>query len=99
MRRTILAALFISLVFLVNLALGAAQESFIKDKTGDGAVLTLRDGSVWEVSPVHRNESKEWQPGDRITVMESKDCLFNLTHGESVDARLIQDPPQKDYRR
>ena len=98
MRRTILAALFISLVFLVNLALGATQESFIKDKTGDGAVLTLRDGSVWEVSPVHRNESKEWQLGDRITVMESKDCLFNPTHGESVDARQIQ-PPQQDYRR
>jgi hypothetical protein len=98
MRRTILAVLLISLVFLVNLALGAAQESFIKDKTGDGAVLTLRDGSVWEVSPAHRSESKEWQPGDRITVMESKDCLFNLAHGESVDARQIQ-PPQQDYRR
>lgn len=99
MRRTILAALLISLIFSVSLALAAAQESFLKDKTGDGAVLTLRDGSVWEVSPEHRSESQEWQPGDRITVMESQDCLFNVIKGESVDVRLIQAPPQQDYRR
>jgi hypothetical protein len=94
MRRTVLAALLISLIFLVSLALGAAQESFLKDKTADGAVLTLRDGSVWQVSSAHRSESREWQPGDKVTVMESKDCLYNVPRGESVDARLLQSPPQ-----
>ena len=90
MKRMILAALLVSAVFSVNLAWGAAQETFLKSKTGDGAVLTLGDGSVWEVAPAHRDESADWQAGDRISIMESKDCLFNGTHGESVDARQLQ---------
>lgn len=97
MGRTSIIALLILLFFSVNLAVGAAQETFIRDKTGDGAVLTLGDGSVWEISASHRSESKEWEPGDKIKIMESKDCLFNETHGESVDARLIQ-PLQQDRR-
>ncbi len=90
MRRIILATLLISAVLLVNLAWGAAQQTYLKGQTGDGAVLTLGDGSVWEIKPVHRSESKEWEVGDKITIMESKDCLFNATQGESVDAHLIQ---------
>lgn len=92
MRRIILAIVLMSLVLWVNLALGAAQETFLKGQTDGGAVLVLGDGSVWEVSAAHRSESKEWEPGDRITIMESKDCLFNITHGESVDARMIKSP-------
>jgi hypothetical protein len=95
MKRIILAMLLISLVLLVNLALGAAQETFLKAQTGGGAVLILGDRSVWEVSAAHRSESEDWQPGDKITIMESKDSLFNVTHGESVDARLIQ-PAKQD---
>lgn len=98
MRRIILAMLLISLVLLVNLAWGAAQETFLQSQTGDGAVLTLGDGSVWEVSPAHRSESADWRTGDRITIMESKDCLYNVAHGESVDARQLQ-PPQQGYGR
>jgi len=98
MRRIILATLLLSVVLLVNLAWGAAQETYLKSQTGDGAVLTLGDGSVWEVAPAHRRESADWETGDRIKIMESKDCLFNVTQGESVDARLIQ-PSQQDYRR
>ena len=90
MRRIILATLFILAVLSVNLAWGAAQETFLKSQTGAGAVLTLGDGSVWEISTAHRSESKEWEVGDKITIMDSKDCLFNSTQGESVDARLIQ---------
>lgn len=90
MRRIILVTLLISAVLMVNMAWGAAQETFLKSQTGAGAVLTLGDGSVWEVSPAHRSETKEWEVGDKITIMESKDCLFNANHGESVDARLIQ---------
>jgi hypothetical protein len=99
MRRITLATLLILVVILVNLAMGAAQESFLKGKMDDGAVLILGDGSIWEVSPAHRSESKEWRPGDRITIPDSKDCLFNVSHAEAVDARLIQKSPQPDYRR
>jgi len=93
MRRIIMITLLISVVLLANLAWGAAQETFLRGQTDDGAILILGDGSAWEVSPAHRSESKEWQPGDKITIMDSKDCLFNVTHGESVDARLIQKNP------
>jgi hypothetical protein len=93
MRRIILATLVLSIVLLVNLAWGAAQETYLKSQAGDGAVITLGDGSVWEVSPAHRSESAEWETGDRITIMQSKDSLFNATQGESVDARLIQPSP------
>jgi len=98
MRRIILATLLLSVVLLVNLAWGAAQETFLQSQTGDGAVLTLGDGSVWEVAPAHRSESADWQAGDKITIMESKDCLFNVNQGESVDARPLQ-PLRQDYRR
>lgn len=98
MRRIILATLLLSVLFLVNLAWGAAEQTYLKSQTGDGAVLTLGDGSVWEVAPAHRDESADWKTGDRITIMESKDCLFNVNQGESVDARLLQ-PLRQDYRR
>lgn len=94
MRRICWATLLILVVLLVNLAMGAAQETFLRGQMDDGGVLVLGDGSVWEVSPAHRSESKEWQAGDKITIMESKDCLFNANHGESVDARLIKQPPK-----
>lgn len=93
MRRIILVTLLISVVLLTNLAWGAAQETFLKGQTDDGAILILGDGSAWEVSPAHRSESKEWQPGDKITIMDSKDCLFNVNHGEAVDAHQIQKSP------
>jgi hypothetical protein len=87
-----LVTLLLSVVLLVNLAWGAAQETYLKSQTGDGAVLILGDGSIWEVSPPHRHESKEWRAGDKITIMESRDCLFNAAHGESVDARQLPPP-------
>ena len=93
MRRIILATLLILTVLLVNLALGASQETFLKGKTENGAVLLLGDGSTWEVAPAHRSESEDWEPGDRITIPNSKDCLFNVNHGEAVDAHLIQKTP------
>ncbi len=93
MRRIVLATLLILVVLLVNLASGATQETFLKSKTDDGAVLILGDGSTWEVSPGHRSESNDWRPGDKITIPTSKDCLFNVNHGEAVDARLLQKIP------
>jgi len=94
MKRIILVTLLISLVLGANLAPGAAKETFLKSRTADGAVLVLGDGSVWEVSPPHRSESREWQAGDQIKIMESKDCLYNVAHGESVDVRQLQ-PSQR----
>jgi hypothetical protein len=90
MKRVILALLLVAVIFGVHTAWGAGQQTFLKSQTGDGAVLTLADGSVWEVAPAHRSESAEWRPGDRIVIMESKDSLFNSNQGESVDARLLQ---------
>ncbi len=98
MRRIIPAMLLLSVVLLVSLAWGAAEQTYLKSQTGDGAVLTLGDGSVWEVAPAHRSESADWETGDRITIMQSKDSLFNVNQGESVDARPLQPSPQ-DYRR
>jgi hypothetical protein len=93
MRRIILVTLLLSLVLSVNLAWGAAEQTYLKSRAGDGAVLTLGNGSVWEVAPAHRDESADWQTGDRITIMESKDCLYNVNKGESVDARPLQPHP------
>ena len=92
MRRIILVTLLISAVLMANLAWGAAQQTFLKSQTGAGAVLTLGDGRVWEISPAHRSEAKEWEVGDKITIMESKDCLFNASQGESVDAVRFSPP-------
>ena len=93
MKRIILATMLILSILSANLALGAAQETFLQGKMDNGAVLILGDGSAWEVAPAHRDESADWLPGHRIKITDSKDCLFNLTKGEAVDARLIKRAP------
>ena len=99
MRHIILATMLILVVLSLSLPVGATDATFIKSKTDDGSVLILGNGSVWEVVAKHRNESKEWSLGDRITVPDSKDCLFNISHGEAVDAQPLQTNPQQEYRR
>jgi len=61
-------------------------EQSIMAITDDNEVLALSDGTVWSL------ESPEmWATGDKITVGESEDTLYDATEGESVSATKVGD--------
>jgi len=90
MGRIIKTTMLILLICLLNLPLGAADETFLKSKSDDGSVLILGDGSVWEVSSIDTIDSALWLPGDRIVIPDSEDCLINADDGEKVDACRVR---------
>ncbi|HME04939.1 MAG TPA: hypothetical protein VKG38_18095 [Solirubrobacteraceae bacterium] len=50
----------------------------------DNEVVALSDGTVWSLG-----SAESWSTGDKITVGESEDTLYDGTEGESVDATKI----------
>ena len=80
----------IFMILALSMPLMAAEETFIRDKSDDGSILILADGSVWEVSPVDRVDSALWLPTEDIIIPDSGDCLINKDNGEKVDARRIK---------
>ena len=64
---------------------------WIKSKSDDGAIITLEDGSVWQVDPLDRIDASLWLPITDITVVESDDgyLLVNTDDGEKARAELL----------
>jgi hypothetical protein len=51
---------------------------------GDGEIVKLEDGSIWEVDAVDRIDSALWLATTDIVVCDGK--LINTEDNESVDA-------------
>ncbi|MDI6854812.1 MAG: hypothetical protein QME75_14565 [Deltaproteobacteria bacterium] len=79
----------ICIMLLNNLAIGA-EKHWIADKSDDGSIIILEDGSVWQVDPVDRVDSMLWLPTEDIIIPDSYDCLINTDNGEKVDAIRIR---------
>jgi len=69
---------------------------WIKEKTSNGAIITLEDGSVWDIAGVDRVLTLIWLPTEEIMVnVESspigdyKYLLYNTNLGEKVNAKFI----------
>jgi hypothetical protein len=64
---------------------------WIKSKSDDGTIITLEDGSVWQVDPLDRIDTSLWLPITDITVVESDDgyLLINTDDGEKAHAELL----------
>jgi hypothetical protein len=59
-------------------------EQSIAAITDDDEVVALSDDTVWSLG-----SSESWSDGDKITVGESEDTLYDATEGESVSATKI----------
>ena len=57
-------------------------------KNDDGSLVTLSDGSTWEISPYDVIDSSLWLNTDSIVVCPGK--LINIDDRTSVDARQIR---------
>jgi hypothetical protein len=64
---------------------------WIKSKSDDGDIITLEDGSIWQVDLLDRIEAKLWLPLTDITVIESAIgyLLINTDDGEQAHAKLL----------
>jgi hypothetical protein len=73
---------------------GIGSGHWISNKTLDGSVITLEDGSKWLVSPVERYEVVIWLVVDDVTVLDGSDVFYpyrlvNTDESEVVDAKFI----------
>lgn len=67
---------------------------WLTEKTDDGSVLILEDGSVWQVDPLDRVDTALWLPPSDLVVVETADSpasylLVNTDDGEKATACLL----------
>lgn len=73
---------------------GAGSGHWVTEKTDDGAVVILEDGSVWQIDPMDRLDTMLWLPTSDITVIETDDSpmsyvLVNTDDREKAGACLL----------
>lgn len=84
--------LFIVLLCFPILQAIASCESghWIQDKSDDGSVIILEDGSKWLISTVDRVDTALWLITDNITICPDEGYIINTDDAEKADATLIQ---------
>lgn len=75
-------------VLLIGFALACEGGHWIESVSSDGRVITLEDGSVWEVDPIDRIDSMLWLPVSDIVACDDK--LINTNDDEAVDVVRIR---------
>ena len=75
---------------------GTGSGHWIKEVSGNGAYITLEDGSLWEVNEIDRVDTSIWLAVTNITVLTSKEPigqfryeLLNTDDGEKALARYL----------
>jgi len=69
-------------------ALACDDGHWVQSVSGDGSIVILEDGSVWQVSPIDAIDSMLWLPTTEIMACDDK--LINTDDGETVDAIRIR---------
>ena len=67
---------------------GCESGHSVESVLGDGQIVKLDDGSIWEVDPVDAITSALWLPTAEIVVCDDK--LINADDKESVSARRVR---------
>jgi hypothetical protein len=64
---------------------------WIKSKSSDGGIITLEDGSVWQIDSFDRIDTRLWLPITNITVAESDGgyLLINTDDRQKAHAKLL----------
>ena len=70
------------------IAIGCDEAHMIKEKTSDGSIVTLEDGSVWEINRIDRAYIVSWPPETVIIACEG--ILTKVDDGEVVEAMRIK---------
>jgi len=72
---------------------GVGSGHWIQAVSAGGKIITLEDGSLWEVSPIDVIYSAIWLPISNIVVVEDSGPhpykLINTDDGESVNAKYL----------
>jgi hypothetical protein len=75
---------------------GGSTGHWIKSKASNGALITLEDGSLWEIRPLDRINTLLWLPISNITVFANstgfgdyKYVLDNTDDGETASAKYL----------
>jgi hypothetical protein len=74
--------------------LGVGSGHWMTEKTDDGAVVILEDGSIWQIDPMDRLDTSLWLPPSEIAVIETNNSpmsylLVNTDDGEKATACLL----------
>ena len=74
--------------------IGTGGGHWISDKSGDGSLVTLEDGSIWRISDFSRIDSMLWLPLEDIIVLENTRgitpyLLINKDTGEEAEATFL----------
>ena len=70
------------------IAIGCDEAHMIKEETSDGSMVTLEDGSVWEINRIDRSYVVSWPPETVIIACEG--TLTKVDDGEVVEAMRIK---------
>lgn len=62
---------------------GCEAGHWVKSVSGEGTVVALEDGSMWEVSEVDTVDTQLWLPTEDVVVCDGK--LINTDSGDSVE--------------
>lgn len=75
---------------------GIGGGHWIKEVSNNGAIAMLEDGSLWEISTVHRVDTALWLIATKITVLRGqspvgdyKYTLINKDDGEKALAKYL----------
>ena len=72
---------------------GANDQGTVLQNIGEGDMIQLGDGTLWEIAAYEQMKSKLWREGDRIFITRSRNPIYpfqltNLTSQENVQASL-----------
>jgi hypothetical protein len=75
---------------------GASAGHWIRSKANNGDMITLEDGSIWEINPIDRIDTVLWLPITNITVLKASQpvgdyqyLLVNKDDGEKALAKFL----------
>ncbi len=87
MIKTVGIIITLNLIF-ISPVLAMSEEHWIKNKSSDGSVIILDDGTIWKADDTA--ETCVWTTADRILLIDD-DRMINLDGGgEQVDVMRIR---------
>ena len=91
MKTTTRIQLFAYVMLLISCVVGSAfaceAGHSVRSVDGDGKIVILEDGSVWEIDDGDTADTATWTTGTEIVVCDDK--LINTDDDETVDATKI----------
>lgn len=71
-----------------TIVIGCEEGQLIIEKVSDGSIVTLEDGSVWEVNRIDRSYIISWPPETEVIACGA--TLTKIDDGEAVEAMRIK---------